>query len=83
MATTTMHGCVSLALEYFASLQNVRVGIKCDNDSSAAEVEQAAEAVLRRAAQLMSIPTVPHLRWIGKDSKLFHNVSDFPVYKRN
>jgi hypothetical protein len=51
MATTTMHGCVSLALEYFASLQNVRVGIKCDNDSSAAEVEQV-EAVLRRAADV-------------------------------
>jgi disease resistance protein RPM1 len=40
---------VSLALEYFASLQNVVVNIHGDGASSAAEVEQV-EASLRRAA---------------------------------
>jgi disease resistance protein RPM1 len=40
---------VSLALEYFASLQNIDVDIYYDGASSAAEVEQV-EAALRRAA---------------------------------
>jgi disease resistance protein RPM1 len=41
--------CVSLTLDYFASLQNVHVSVNYDDDSSAAEVEQV-EAALRRAA---------------------------------
>jgi hypothetical protein len=51
--------CVSLALEYFASLQNVAVIIYRDGASSAAEVEQV-EASLRRAAD--GHPNRPTLR---------------------
>jgi hypothetical protein len=40
--------CVSLALEYYSSLQYVWVGMDCEN-ASCAEVEQV-EAALRRAA---------------------------------
>jgi disease resistance protein RPM1 len=41
--------CISLALDYFGSLQNVHVNIYRDGASSAAEVEQV-EAALHRAA---------------------------------
>jgi disease resistance protein RPM1 len=66
--------CVSLALEYFASLHNVKVCIDCDDDSSRAEVEQV-EAVLRRAADLH--PNRPTLEvWAtGKD---FHHSASTP-----
>jgi disease resistance protein RPM1 len=54
---------VSLALEYFASLQNVYVRIHCDGASSAAEVEQV-EAALRRAADAHpNRPTLKLHRW--------------------
>jgi disease resistance protein RPM1 len=55
--------CVSLALEYFASLQNVEVSIHGNGASSAAEVEQV-EAALHRAAD--AHPNRPRLelnRW--------------------
>ncbi|KAF8673027.1 hypothetical protein HU200_049100 [Digitaria exilis] len=55
--------CVRLALQYLASLQNVSVGIVCEDDTTAAHKEEVA-AVLRRAAELTSIPTVPRLRQI-------------------
>jgi hypothetical protein len=42
-------GCVSLALQCFASLQNVQALIHCGDGTSAAEVGQV-EAALRRAA---------------------------------
>jgi disease resistance protein RPM1 len=54
---------VSLALEYFASLQNVEVYIHDDGASSAAEVEQV-EAALRRAADTHpNRPTLELHRW--------------------
>jgi disease resistance protein RPM1 len=54
---------VSLALEYFASLQNVEVYIHYDGASSAAEVEQV-EAALRRAADAHpNRPTLKLYRW--------------------
>jgi disease resistance protein RPM1 len=54
---------VSLALEYFASLQNVVVNIHNDGASSAAEVEQV-EAALRRAADAHpNRPTLELHRW--------------------
>jgi hypothetical protein len=42
-------GCVSLALQCFASLQNVQALIHCGDGTSAVEVGQV-EAALRRAA---------------------------------
>jgi disease resistance protein RPM1 len=55
--------CISLALDYFGSLQNVHVNIYRDGASSAAEVDQV-EAALRRAAD--AHPNRPRLelnRW--------------------
>jgi hypothetical protein len=59
------HDRVSLALGYFASLQNICVNIYGDGDSSAAEVQQV-EAALRRAADAhLNRPTLMLERWIS------------------
>jgi disease resistance protein RPM1 len=57
-------GWVSLALGYFASLQNVQALIDSDDGTSAADVEQV-EAALRRAADVHpNRPTVQVIRTV-------------------
>jgi disease resistance protein RPM1 len=57
-------GCVSLALEYFASLRYVQALIDCDGETSAAEVEQLKAALLRAADAHPNRPTLKVIRTV-------------------